>query len=169
MATRFQSSFYSNPGQPETAVLITRDNPTLDTGSSVRWEAKDGTILELRYGTHEITIVLPTAHAGTTFKPGTKGYSDFVNALAKDWDSSAGMWESYVNWPVEREQIEEAKKKALAAMPETLPPLDKNGNPTRGPKVPGQLNIGLIIGVSMLGLAVVGTGIYFVASRKQRT
>lgn len=165
MASRFEASHFSNPDREEPAQLIllsdAQKNPTTATDSSVRWEAKDGKIIDLAFDTHEITIAAPANIAGIRLKPGTFGYKDYIEAMASDWDANASMWQTYVNWPEEREQMEAAKNKALQAMPEKDYAIDSEGNPVRSPRAPGKQGMtGLYIAGGILGAFVIGGVIY---------
>lgn len=155
----FQPSFFSNPNKPEVPVLLV--NPTAGLEGAARWTAKDGTVLHLSYADLAITVEAPEKIAGIVLRPGTKGYLAWITSWKSDWDSEAGLWNTWINWPDEREQLEKAYK-AGSAVAELNEPTDREGNPIKLPDPPGQkVNVGLVIAGSMIALASLGFGYYY--------
>jgi hypothetical protein len=162
--SRFQPSFFSDPGKPEVPVLLV--NPTKGLEGGARWTAKDGTTIFLSYPDKSLTIEAPEKLVGTVLRPGTKGYLSWISSWKDDWDAEAGIWATYVNWPIEREELEKAFK-AGSAVAEVNQPTDPDGNPIKLPDPPGKVNLGLVIGISMLVVAAIGGTIYLTRSRQE--
>ena len=152
----FAPSYASNPGA---LTLVVDHMPARrNAGETFRWETKDGWVLQIKEDDLSVTIVLPERYAGITFKPGVKRYSEYIDTAIKHWDKSASFWEANVNWPVERELLEKARKAALNALPETENPVDANGNPVEPPAPPGETTSNLLmwVGIGVAGLVAIG-------------
>lgn len=173
---KFHPSFYSNPGALEPATLIiSRGNPREKEGEGgfssstvYKWEAKDGTVVELDGTSLAIRILAPEKYFGYTLVPGTKGYRDYVQAAIDDWAKNASLYETYVDWPVEREMLEKAIKAARANIPERLNPVDKDGNPVEAPNAPKSgSDVGTYVVIGLVGLTLIGAGMYFAKKEKK--